>query len=429
MKLGIAIFSTAMIVALLPSPWQWLFILAATFGWSSWVEYWKRFQRQQILYWWQEHLPTSLTIGTETFDDMVHRILDLWVDSEQMSSVLSHIHEGVLVVSAEGVVLLANSRARKILKLGARIEQSTIDSDKIPEVIQDAIQQSQEGVVFEDIWLMGLKPERRYYEVLGLPLEGNGSLLVLRDITKIRRLERVRRDFVANISHELRTPITTIMMNVEALLQGTENLFLTAIQRNSQRLNLLVNGLLDLSRIEAGQYELTVQQTTLKPLIDRVVLSLEEKWRQKQQSIHVNIPSDLQAFVDIQAMEHVLTNLLENAIKYTPQTSEIWVEGIVKKKSVRLEVRDNGTGIPAKHLPRLFERFYRVDKGRSREAGGTGLGLSIVKHLVESMGGEVGVYNATEGGAVFWMTLPLTSKKIKIVHSGEQAAIVNHQRT
>lgn len=355
-----------------------------------------------------ERLPPSLSIGTQSPSDVLQRVLQVWEEFETMNLILDRILEGVLLISNEGEILLQNQRAATLLEIDTAFGLTTnVESLQLHKRAMKAIRKTLEGAETEVTWYRGQKPARQYLELVGLPLDNGGAILVVRDITTIRQLERVRRDFIANISHELRTPITTILMNTEALLdESIEGPFIPAIHRNAQRLSLLVNGLLDLSRIEAGEMELSLQRLKIFPIAARVCEALQTLAHNKQQSLQIDIPMETLAVFDAQAMEQVLTNLVSNAIKYAPSKSLIVIRTRLSNQDVMIEVEDNGQGIAPKHQQRLFERFYRVDKGRSREEGGTGLGLSIVRHLVDAMNGEVGLRSAEPTGSIFWVRMP-----------------------
>nr|WP_276603245.1 ATP-binding protein [Nannocystis pusilla] len=237
----------------------------------------------------------------------------------------------------------------------------------------------------------------------------------MHDVTEIRRLERVRRDFVANVSHELRTPVSIIRANAETLLDGAiekpevARRFLDAQLRSADRLAALVADLLEISRIEAGTYEISPDEIELEPIVAHTIDEVERLAQEKHIEITSDVPEDMTVWADEQALEQVLLNLIDNAVKYTPTGGKIVVRAKKRDDMVRIEVEDNGPGIEARHRARVFERFYRVDKGRSREVGGTGLGLAIVKHLAEAMEGQVGVEPAEPQGSLFWLTLPAAS--------------------
>jgi two-component system phosphate regulon sensor histidine kinase PhoR len=236
-------------------------------------------------------------------------------------------------------------------------------------------------------------------------------VLVLHDITELRRLENLRREFVANVSHELRTPVSVIRATAETLADGALDAgpevaggFVDAILRNSERLTRLISDLLDISRIDSGNYRTEITEVEVHETIARATQSVKDGHAEHR--ISVLCDTDLVVMADAFALEHVLINLLENAVKYTPSGSHVEVRVRASAGRVVVEVADDGPGIEAKHRPRVFERFYRVDAGRSREKGGTGLGLSIVKNLVQSMQGTVGVKPNEPRGSVFWFELP-----------------------
>jgi two-component system phosphate regulon sensor histidine kinase PhoR len=244
------------------------------------------------------------------------------------------------------------------------------------------------------------------------PQADGGVVVVMHDVTEIRRLETIRRDFVANVSHELRTPVSIIRANAETLLNGAlerpdqARRFVDALLRHADRLGRLISDLLDISRIEAGKYPIEPRSLKLAPVVRRIFESVDVRAQTKQMTLSMKIDDDLVLVADAKALEQVLLNLVENAIKYTPERGNIEVHARREGDCVRIEIMDDGPGIDPIHRPRIFERFYRVDPGRSREMGGTGLGLAIVKHLVEAMRGRVGVDGRTPSGSVFWVVMP-----------------------
>ena len=250
--------------------------------------------------------------------------------------------------------------------------------------------------------------------VLVKPYGPGLKLILSQDITERERAEAMRRDFVANVSHELRTPVGVILANAETLLDGAlddpkfSRTFVDALHRNAIRLTRLLDDLLDISRLEAGQAHLAPERFDLTEVAAQVIDALSVKAGEKAIDLQWSGDSPVWVRADANAVEQVLVNLIDNAIKYTPSGSRVLVGTAAQEDAgrVRVVVEDNGPGIDAQHRERIFERFYRVDPGRSREMGGTGLGLSIVRHLVESMGGSVGVEPATPKGARFWFTLP-----------------------
>jgi two-component system phosphate regulon sensor histidine kinase PhoR len=243
------------------------------------------------------------------------------------------------------------------------------------------------------------------------PLSHARALLVLRDLTAERRADRVRRDFIANASHELRTPVTAIRAAAETLLHGGIQLpdqaleFVQMIARHADRLTRLTDDLLDLSKLETGSWKPQVGAIQLAPLADTVLDLFRDRAAEKKIALDADVPPRLRANADRRALEQILVNLLDNAVKFTPEKGRVALLGDGLGPTVMLSVVDTGPGIEPQHQARIFERFYRADAGRSRELGGTGLGLAIVKHLSQAMGGEVGL-ESSGNGSRFWVRLP-----------------------
>jgi two-component system phosphate regulon sensor histidine kinase PhoR len=240
-----------------------------------------------------------------------------------------------------------------------------------------------------------------------------GAIAVFHDITRLKRLEKIRQDFVANVSHELRTPLTTIKGYAETLLEGAlkEEVapqFVQVIKRHTDRLTKIVEDLLMLSKIESREFQLKREVISLPGFVDDVIDFVKEPAEKKKISISRDqIPSSLSVEADRNYLEQVLINLLDNAIKYTPEGGRVMISAIEKdQREIQFSINDTGIGIPKEDIPRIFERFYRVDKGRSQESGGTGLGLSIVKHLVQAHGGSIWVESQIGKGSTFYFTLP-----------------------
>ncbi len=330
----------------------------------------------------------------------------------QLEQVLQSIKDAVIRVDAELLVSLMNAAATKLFKTGADYKGQSIERVAQVPVFVEFLRESNkaEDTSFEFDLVRG--PHTRHIRARITQQEDGGQVIVLRDVTAVRRLERMRRDFVANVSHELRTPISVVSANSETLLEGAiddptfATKLLEAVNRNAGRLTLIINDLLDLSRLEAGSYSLHKSRIYPHKVACRVRESLEDKAHARQTIVDVDIEEDLTVLADEAAFFQVLVNYLDNAIKYTPEGSVIKICAEQRNAKVRVEVRDDGPGIPEKVANRVFERFFRVDPGRSREMGGTGLGLSIVKHLVEAMNGRVGVDNVAPSGCSFWLDLP-----------------------
>jgi len=318
------------------------------------------------------------------------------------------------VMDGEHRILLANPSLREMLLLDSDVTgRSTIEvirNAELQSIVQKALVASEP--LAGEIEVGGLKPRRLLVYASRLSGEPRALLLVLFDVTEMRRLETVRRDFVANVSHELRTPVASVRSAAETLRMALDHdpkaatQFIDIIERNGRRLGELINDLLDLSRIEANEYRLKLEDTGLGQLCEKTVATFAVRASSRNMRLTVDIPDGLPpAVVDASAFDRILTNLIDNALKYCPDGASISVGARELATKIQVSVSDSGAGIDAKHLPRLFERFYRVDNGRSRDMGGTGLGLSIVKHLVEAMGGEVSVESLPGKGATFAFTL------------------------
>lgn len=342
---------------------------------------------------------------------------DLRAERDLLGGILAGMGEGVLLVDEAGKVALVNHGLRDMLLIG----QDAV-GQPLGEVIEDAdlaaiIEEARatRTTISAELEIEGLKPRRLLVRALALSPQPAGTLAVFVDVTDLRRLEKLRRDFVANVSHELRTPVTAIRSATETLLDGASRdpnaapMFVEMIDRNARRLHSLVEDLLDLSRLEAKEYRLNTAPVALAEALPQALALFKERAARKQVALTcVDASSAPVVTADPRALEQVLANFLENAIKYCPPGSHIRVSTRSEPPGhARVLVTDTGPGIEEKHLHRLFERFYRVDKGRSRDIGGTGLGLSIVKHLVEAMNGRVGVESAPGKGSTFWFTIPV----------------------
>jgi two-component system phosphate regulon sensor histidine kinase PhoR len=323
-----------------------------------------------------------------------------------LESVLDGISQGIVALDDERRVTLMNEAARRILELDeAPIGGVLIDHVRVPAIL-GLLPPAEPGTA-EFQTAAGL---RVVVEVIP-PSAGGGCVLVLQDVTAVRRLETIRRDFVANVSHELRTPVSIIRANAETLIGGAKDdpafstKLIDGLHRNAERLARILADLLDLSRLEASQYRIELAPVDLRGAIEQAVASLDNAVAAKDVSITIAAAPGLAVRADARAFDQVLVNLIDNAIKYTPAGGHVWVDARPNGERIRIEVRDDGPGIAPRNRERVFERFYRVDPGRSRELGGTGLGLSIVKHLVESMDGQVGVEANQPRGTTFWVEL------------------------
>ena len=342
------------------------------------------------------------------------RVDDLSRDRTRMVAILSSMVEGVLVVDDQGRLQHVNDAARRMLDIHHdAIDHSYLEAIRHPGIV-DQLTRVLGGEQPEGLELSITRDVSRTLVSRVAPViaAGRGAVLVLHDITDLRRADQIRRDFVANVSHELRTPLTAIKGYAEALMDDApsgrqDQSFVEIIHRHATRMERLVNELLRLARLDAGQEVPEFSQCDVAALVESVAGDLEPIAAEKQQQLRLNIAPDACALVvDPAKLHDILRNLIENAINYTPAHGVIEISADVHEGAYRLRVRDNGPGIPTDDLGRVFERFYRVDKSRTRP-GGTGLGLSIVKHLVHVLGGEVSAMNIPSGGAVFTVTLPI----------------------
>jgi len=347
-----------------------------------------------------DHLATTLsaTIG------------NLEAERDLLTSVLSSMNEGVLVVDADKRIVLANRALRNLLLLPRNASGKSvlqlIRNVELNKIVEDAA-----SGVSTDGELALSTPTPKRMLVRGVPLSGTpGAVLaVFVDVTELRRLESVRRDFVANASHELRTPLTVVRAAAETLREvaddeGKRAKFIDLIERNANTLEQLIADMLELARIESGEMKLQLETVQLARAVHAVTAQHAHRAELKPVEL-VSEAADIGVRADRRVLEHILDNLIDNALKYCPAGATIRVGSSMADGMVRVWVADTGPGIAAHHIDRIFERFYRVDAGRSRALGGTGLGLSIVKHFVEAMGGSVSVESRVGVGSTFSFTL------------------------
>ena len=346
-------------------------------------------------------------------DDALEDVLTtLARERDRSEAVLEGMEEAVIAVDGHKRVTLVNRAGLELTEsdepIGRRFSE-VVRSPRIHEAVERALAGEPRTLQMD----LEAGDELRHLLVRVTPQRAEqGVVVVLHDVTRLRRLETMRRDFVANVSHELRTPVSVIRLNAETLRDGALNdpragpRFVEALLRNAERLSDLISDLLDISRIESGKYPMHAESVRVGSIVRRVVDSVEQLAGERDTRLLCDIEPALEAVADPKALDQVLVNLVQNAVKYTPPGSTVSIIGRRAGERARLEVRDDGPGIPAEHRARIFERFYRVDAGRSKHMGGTGLGLSIVKHLVAQMNGAVGVGENTPQGAVFWVELP-----------------------
>jgi two-component system phosphate regulon sensor histidine kinase PhoR len=335
-------------------------------------------------------------------------------ERDLVSRILDGMQEGVLLLDKEGRVALMNPALREMLLLRADVIGQplleVVRHAELKELLDRA--RRTKTTTSGEVELGGLKPRRLLVSGTAFAQHAEGLLAVFVDVTDIRRLESLRRDFVANVSHELRTPVTALLSAAETLDLALEKSpadarrFLGIIERNASRLQGLIEDLLDLSRIESRELKLRPERFDFEPFASHLVGLFRDRADKKKIAIRLDCPKRIEVECDRRALEQVLTNLVDNAVKYCPEGCTVVVHAQREDEMTRLRVDDDGPGIEEKHIGRLFERFYRVDAGRSREMGGTGLGLSICKHLVEAMGGSIDVTSKVGKGTSFRVLLP-----------------------
>jgi len=319
---------------------------------------------------------------------------------------LAAIPDAAGLISREGVIRAANTALENLAPGGRATGLTVLEITRNGE-LGEAARRALEGSAKR----LEVQLGRRAFLTHLVPLVRGEVLVLLRDITEQRLVDSTRRDFVANASHELRTPVTAISGAAETLLSGAMNdpaqarHFLDMIARNADRLAQLTRDLLDLSRVESRQWVISLEPVYAAVAARSAAEACADGARRKRIDVRVELPEEIVVRADVRALEHVLVNLCDNAVKYTPDGGRVTVSAEQTEDTVTLSVVDTGPGIERHHLPRIFERFYRVDAGRSRESGGTGLGLAIVKHLVQAQGGDVGVESGA-AGTRFWVRLP-----------------------
>ena len=349
-------------------------------------------------------------------EQLQNRLEELTEDKERLQAVLSGMVEGVLVVDAENRVVLANPRVRRIFGLPedvvGRPFWEVVRRAEVDEAV--ALAREQRDHVVSDLTTESPEMQLQLLAVR-FPATGPpaGVVAVFHDVTEIHRLENMRRDFVANVSHELKTPLTAIRGFAETLRgdvpEPQRDQYLDVIQRNAERLASLIEDVLTLSRIEGGRLPSDAAAVDVVRIAESLVRDMAPQLSQSGVTVEIGKKGSPLAWADRRSVEQILTNLLDNAAKYSDDGSRIAIRIEEHGSQLRVEVADQGVGIPTEDLPRIFERFYRVDKARSRDLGGTGLGLAIVKHLAQSQGGEVTVASALGEGSTFTVTLPRPS--------------------
>ena len=338
----------------------------------------------------------------------------------QQQALFNSMVEGVLLLDGNGRVRLVNQALEHLFGLTGDIRgRTTMEALRLHELqeLVNRVRVESQVLGFE-LELPGL--DNRCLQVNATALldrggKQQGMILVFHDLTRLKQLENTRQEFVANVSHELRTPLSMIKGYVGTLINGAKDdpnvatRFLQTIEKHAERLTYLIEDLLTISRLESGQIVLNIQKVELRSVAEDVIDDLQSRAGDKKVNLENQVPDDVVVRADADRVQQVIFNLVDNAIKYGRPEGRVWINArLADGQFAEVSVRDNGPGIPPDSIDRVFERFYRADKARSREQGGTGLGLSIVKHIVQSHGGEVRVESELGLGATFFYTLPLT---------------------
>jgi len=336
---------------------------------------------------------------------------------QTLETLLNSMQEAVIAVAQDERVLWANQRMERLLPSGVRLGAPLVQSVRDPEILASV----QTALTTRDVTVARAAKifSGRVFDVTAAPMPGGGAVAVLHDQTEIERVEKTRRDFIANVSHELRTPLTSIQGYAETLLESRDmstdlREFVEIIRKNAMRMARLTEDLLVLARVESGEQKLNFQAAMPNQLLDDAVQTFHELAITRGIEISVMNTASSAVLVDRDAIHQVFTNLIDNALKYGDQGGKVLVGACESEEGVQFYVRDFGSGISSEHLTRLFERFYRVDKARSRESGGTGLGLAIAKHVVRAHSGTIRAESELNHGSTFYFTLPRQSVPVTV---------------
>jgi two-component system phosphate regulon sensor histidine kinase PhoR len=345
--------------------------------------------------------------------------------TELLDSTINEMREGLVVIDTDMRIVALNQAAQRLFaNVDSSIERRITEITRNP-AIYDAFLDGVRGTERVGVKVETYGPERRIFDLRVVPLRASnsgtitGALGVFFDVTRLERLENIRQEFLSNVSHELRTPLTSIIALAETLEAGAiddpdnNRRFLSIIQKNAARMHHLIDDILELSAIEAGNVKLHPEQVRLGGLVEEVITSLSSAAAARKIEVRNLVAAEAEVFADPRRLMQMLTNLIDNAVKFNRDGGAVTIAFISNERD-QIIVSDSGEGIPTHHLERLFERFYRVDRARSRELGGTGLGLAIVKHLARSHGGEVNVRSHLGEGTEFTIELPrATSQEAK----------------
>ncbi len=351
------------------------------------------------------------------------REAELAAQAERTAALFDRMVEGIIVVGADGRIRIANRAAGALFDFEPpAVDRTVMEATRHHEVAALVARLEHEPEVLSHELRLDGVAATRFLQINALALRAadgssDGAVIVFHDLTRLRQLEAVRQEFVANVSHELRTPLSLIKSATETLIDGGKDdpavtaRFLELIDKHANRLTLLIDDLLLLARLDSGRMELRLESVDLRTAAQDAIDDATPIARTRRITLENTVAAGAVAPADPARLRQVLSNLIDNAIKYGRESGNVIVGGGLRADSrVELTVRDDGPGIPAEAKARIFERFYRGDKARSREQGGTGLGLAIVKNVVQAHGGEVRVESAPGSGTVFFITLPVAAK-------------------
>lgn len=346
------------------------------------------------------------------------------VQREQMATLIENMGSALLLINTRGEIVLVNQACRDIFAF--------TEEEAIGHVYYDVVKEKEVSKFVQAVFMTEQKQRKqvqfsealnnRYFDLYGAPIlnkkeQLSGVVIVLHDITELKKLEQIRKDFVANVSHELKTPVTSIKGFAETLLDGAmeerslREKFLNIIYKESERLQLLVHDLLELSKIEQPHFTLNWQKIELRGIVEEVIELLSDQANESGVHLHMSCDGDTVIDGDDERLKQIVINLVENALTYTPAGGRIDLTLTGLEKTVLLVIKDTGIGIDKRDLPRIFERFYRVDRARTRQSGGTGLGLAIVKHLIEAHGAIIDVESVVGKGTTFTLTFNRVRKE------------------
>ncbi|WAA10174.1 two-component system histidine kinase PnpS [Fervidibacillus albus] len=346
------------------------------------------------------------------------------MQTDRLMTIIEHMGSGLILIDDKGYIRLTNRTYNETFhgdgeQINGRTYNDIIEHGEIKKIIEEVFMTEQ--TIRKQV-IIPIEIQLKHFEIYGAPIisyhnEWKGIVLVFHDITELKKLEQIRKDFVANVSHELKTPITSIKGFTETLLDGAKNdpqaldSFLSIIYKESERLQSLIHDLLELSKIEQEGFTLHIERIDLNEVVAETVRMLENRAEEKQ--IQLLFPTGDETFIegDFSRIKQIFINLISNAITYTPKGGTVHIAIDETEDFVQIAVSDTGIGIDPEQIPRIFERFYRVDKARSRNSGGTGLGLAIVKHLVEAHYGEIKVESALGKGSTFLVIIPKRYRK------------------